>query len=69
MKNLVPWLIIVIVLVAAAITGQYWIAPLLKFSGTNTDAIQGLTDLVQLILWVCGGILSLIVFLLKRAAM
>jgi formylglycine-generating enzyme required for sulfatase activity len=43
-------------LVALAATARRWLPPLLVFAGTHTDRIQGLTDLIQLALWIGTGV-------------
>lgn len=51
------------IIVAAALAGSanLWLPMLLQFVGTNTSLIQGITDFIQIILWL--GIL--LFFLLK----
>ncbi|RIK35860.1 MAG: hypothetical protein DCC55_29030 [Chloroflexi bacterium] len=52
---LVPLLLVVAACVALALTAHRWAPLLLSFVGANTEMIQGLTDLVQLVLWVGAG--------------
>jgi len=47
-------------LVAAGVTVRWWLAPLLKFVGANTDLIQGLADGIQLGLWLIAGVAGFI---------
>jgi formylglycine-generating enzyme required for sulfatase activity len=57
------WLITVSALVGVVALGvsvRWWLPPLLTFVGANSDLIQGLTDLVQLAIWVGGGLALLI---------
>jgi len=47
------WLVPVLitgVLVLLAVVAHWWLPPLLIFAGTNSEVIQSLTDLVQLVL-------------------
>jgi formylglycine-generating enzyme required for sulfatase activity len=57
------WLVPVLVtggLVLLAVVARWWLPPLLAFSGTNSEVIQSLTDLVQLVLWAGAGIAALV---------
>jgi len=57
------WRVLVLVtvaLVALALTAGWWLPPLLSFVGANSDVIQGLTDLVQLVLWAGAGVAALL---------
>ncbi|MDZ7332878.1 MAG: NACHT domain-containing protein, partial [candidate division KSB1 bacterium] len=48
------WVLLVllmVIIVAAAVTSPLWVAPLLKFIGTKSETIQGLADLIQILLW------------------
>jgi len=47
--------LVVLGLVTLAATAGRWVPPLLAFVGANTDLIQGLSDLVQLVLWAGAG--------------
>jgi len=47
-------------LVAAGVTVRWWLAPLLKFVGANTDLIQGLADAIQIGLWLIAGVAGFI---------
>ncbi len=53
------WIVTVLViaiLVLLGLTAAVWVPLLLTFVNANTDTIQGLTDLVQLLLWIGAGI-------------
>jgi formylglycine-generating enzyme required for sulfatase activity len=52
--------LVTLALVVLAATTKWWLPLLLGFVGTNTDLIQGLTDLVQLALWIGTGIAALV---------
>jgi formylglycine-generating enzyme required for sulfatase activity len=57
------WLVPALVtggLILLALLARWWLPPLLVFVGTNSDLIQGLTDLVQLLLWVVAGVAALV---------
>ncbi|MFQ5859272.1 MAG: NACHT domain-containing protein, partial [Anaerolineae bacterium] len=57
------WIVTALVVVGLVILGassQRWMPPLLTFVGANSETIQGLADLVQLILWAGAGVLVLI---------
>ncbi|MCB0052332.1 MAG: NACHT domain-containing protein, partial [Caldilinea sp.] len=65
------WLIFAIgavtLAVLAALAG-WWLPPLLDFVGANSDLIQGMTDLAQLLLWMGAGAVVVIGWLLGRRA-
>ncbi|HEY0079135.1 MAG TPA: tetratricopeptide repeat protein [Pyrinomonadaceae bacterium] len=65
MKKWIITALVVAALATLALTSQRWLPPLLSFVGTNTDVIQGLSDLVQLLLWT-GAALALVVGLWRR---
>jgi len=52
--------VVVVGLVALAASAKWWLPPLLVFVGANTDLIQGLTDLVQLVLWAGAGVVFVV---------
>lgn len=57
------WLILafaILALVTLASTAQRWLPRLLGFVGANTDLIQGLTDLTQLVLWIGAAVVFLV---------
>ncbi len=57
------WIIaslVIVILAGLAASAQWWLPPLLAFVIANTDLIQGLTDLVQLALWVFAGLATLV---------
>jgi len=56
---IVPSLVTVVLFSLAATVG-WWLSPLLGFVVDNTDLIQGLTDLIQLLLWAGGGLAALV---------
>ncbi|MCP4536455.1 MAG: SUMF1/EgtB/PvdO family nonheme iron enzyme [Chloroflexi bacterium] len=71
MKNINRWFVLVLLVVALvvlAITARWWLPSLLTFVGTNSDLIQGATDLIQLVLWVVAGITTLVGFFWRRSA-
>jgi len=53
-------------LVILAFTARWWAPALLGFVSDNSDLIQGLTDLVQLVLWAGAAIVAAIGFLRGR---
>ena len=53
-------------LVILAFTARWWAPALLGFVSDNSDLIQGLTDLVQLVLWTGAAIVAVISFLRGR---
>jgi len=46
-------------LIVLAVAARWWLPPLLTFVGAHTDLIQGLTDLVQLLLWIGAAVVVL----------
>ena len=50
---------VVVTFVALGATARWWLRFLLDFVDVHTDRIQGLTDLVQLVIWVFGGLSGL----------
>ncbi|HYP52332.1 MAG TPA: tetratricopeptide repeat protein, partial [Pyrinomonadaceae bacterium] len=64
MKKWVVTASAVIALAALAATARRWLPPFLNFLGANSDVIQSLSDLVQLVLW--GGVGALTIFSLWR---
>jgi formylglycine-generating enzyme required for sulfatase activity len=55
-KRMTLLIFLIILLLLAGFLARFWLPPLLDFLGTNSDLIQALTDLVQLLLWA-GSIL------------
>ena len=55
-KKWIAIVLIVVLLGLLAVTAPLWLPPLLSFVGANTAVIQGLTDLVQLLLWAAAAI-------------
>ena len=52
------WIIIILLVTSLstlALSASRWLPGLLSFAGTNTDLIQGLQALVQLVLWVAAA--------------
>ena len=56
---IVPSLTTIALVVLAATVG-WWLSPLLGFVVDNTDLIQGLSDLIQLLLWAGAGVAALV---------
>jgi hypothetical protein len=65
MKKRWPFVLILILLVGAGITFHWWFPPLVSFAGTNADAIQGLSGLIQIVIWLGSVVLFWIGFLRK----
>jgi len=55
-RRLLMLILVTSTLVLLAISGHWWLPPLLTFVGINSDLIQGIEALVQLILLVCAAI-------------
>ncbi len=55
-----------LLIVAVAVTGRWWLPPLLEFAGSNKDAIDSLTKLLQALLALLGLIVATIVPFLNR---
>jgi len=56
------WLVlsfVVVSLAALAVSAGWWLPWLLAFVGANSNLIQGLTDLAQLLLWLGAGLAAL----------
>jgi len=60
MKNWILLLAVIIILAIAAATSRLWLLPLLTFVGAKSDLIQGLADLIQILLWL--GVAAVSVF-------
>lgn len=60
MKRWIPLLVIVAALMLLALSAGWWLPPFLDFVGANSDVIQGLTDLVQLALWIGAAVVGLV---------
>lgn len=58
MKKWVITALVVVVLALLGWTAPRWAPPVLGFITDNTDLIQGLTDAVQLLLWIGGAVLA-----------
>ncbi|MBK7203227.1 MAG: hypothetical protein IPH87_22335, partial [Anaerolineae bacterium] len=48
-------LLVILILAGLALTAGRWVPFLARFVQLNTDLIQGLADLVQLLLWIAAG--------------
>lgn len=59
-KNLTLFVGLMVLMSIIAGSAHLWVPQLLKFVGTNTNLIQGLADLIQILLWV-GILLAFIV--------
>lgn len=46
------------ILVALGLIAERWVPPVLTFVGAKSNLIQGLTDLIQLLLWTTAAIVS-----------
>ncbi|MFZ1402318.1 MAG: NACHT domain-containing protein, partial [Anaerolineae bacterium] len=53
-------LLVILILAGLALTAGRWVPFLARFVQLNTDLIQGLADLVQLLLWIAAGTLVLL---------
>ena len=53
-------ILVILALVGLALTAPRWVPFLARFVQLNTDLIQGLADLVQLLLWIAAGALVLL---------
>ena len=51
-KNLALFIGIVAVMAALASSAHWWLPPLLQFVVSNTNLIQGLSDFIQILLWL-----------------
>ena len=49
-------LILIALLALLAMSSGVWVPPLLIFAGTNSATIEGLTNLVQLVLWIGAAV-------------
>jgi formylglycine-generating enzyme required for sulfatase activity/membrane protein implicated in regulation of membrane protease activity len=67
MKRWLVPVIIVLLLVGLALSASAWLPWLLGFAGANSDLIQGLQALVQLVLWVGAAVAALIGYLRGRS--
>ena len=65
-KKWIVILLIAILLGLLAMTAPQWLPPLLSFVGANTAVIQGLTALVQLLLWAAAAIMLAVGWLRGR---
>ncbi len=52
--------LLIIFLVLLAIYTDWWLRPLLEFISLNTDLIQGITDFIQILIWIIAGIIPLV---------
>ena len=64
------WTLILLALLLAmlALSSGIWLPWLLSFIGANSDVIQGLADLVQIVLWVAAAVLGIWGYLRRRDA-
>ena len=53
-------ILVILALAGLALTAPRWVPFLARFVQLNTDLIQGLADLVQLLLWIAAGALVLL---------
>jgi formylglycine-generating enzyme required for sulfatase activity len=60
MKRWVGLIPVILLLVAAGSTVQYWAVPLLKFLNTNSTLIEAIANAIQILLWVGAGFLILV---------
>lgn len=58
MKKWLSLVLSVLVFAVLAKTAERWLPPFLQFIKLNSDLIQGLTDLVQLVLWVATALVA-----------
>jgi len=65
MKNWIILLVLVVILALAAGTSRLWVKPVLDFIGAKSDTIQGLADVIQILLWV-GAAIIFVISLMKR---
>jgi len=55
------WLILLVAgLVALAATSPLWLKPLLELSKVESNRIEGLTGILQIIIWIFAGIIMLV---------
>ena len=59
MKRWIILIAVALVVAALALTTPTWLSPFLTFVGANANVIQGLQSLVQLVLWIVAGGLTL----------
>ena len=65
-----PWTVFAVlasVLAVLALSAGIWLPPLLAFVGANSDVIQGLESMVQLILWLGCLVLAWLGYRRRRA--
>ncbi|MGB3695486.1 MAG: hypothetical protein WA865_05805 [Spirulinaceae cyanobacterium] len=63
MNNSSRWIVptlVVLLLAALALSAEQWMPVLLQFVEANSNVIQGLTDLIQLVLWGLTGLAVLL---------
>ncbi|MCI0495938.1 NACHT domain-containing protein, partial [candidate division KSB1 bacterium] len=56
MKKWILLVSLITIIVIAGATSRVWVTPLLQFIGTESDTIQGLADLIQIVLWIGAGV-------------
>lgn len=61
------WPFILIGFLLAGVSARWWVRPFLNFVGTNSNVIQGLSNLIQLIIWGGAGV-SVLYGLRNRAS-
>ncbi len=59
MKKWILLVSLIAIIVIAGATSRLWLTPLLEFVGAKSDLIQGLADLIQIVLWVGAGVIIL----------
>jgi len=57
MKKRWPFLLFLIILIGVGVSFHWWFPSLMGFVGANSDTIQGLSDLIQIIIWVGSAVL------------
>jgi len=66
-KRLILLTLLLLALVALALTTRMWIPALLRFMGVNSNTIQALESSVQLVIWLAIGITLLVRFVRRPA--
>ncbi|HEX9975558.1 MAG TPA: hypothetical protein VGD14_26135, partial [bacterium] len=66
MKKWILLLSLITIIVIAGATSRVWVTPLLQFVGTESDTIQGLADLIQIVLWIGAGVIIIFGFFRKK---
>jgi threonine/homoserine/homoserine lactone efflux protein len=60
MKRYLPLFLLAGLLIVLGLTARLWLPPLLDFAGANSDLIQGLEALVQLLLLAGAAVLAVL---------